>query len=42
MVAKSFVCVNDETAKDDKTGDNEVEDCAWVPGELKSVSGYQS
>jgi hypothetical protein len=30
MVVKLFVCGKDETAKDDKTGDNEVEECAWV------------
>jgi hypothetical protein len=41
MVVKACVCGNDETAKDDKTGDNEVEECAWVPGELKSVFGLQ-
>jgi hypothetical protein len=32
MVLKPFVCGNDETAKDDKTGDNEVDECA--SGEL--------
>jgi hypothetical protein len=41
MVSKPFVCLNDEPSEDDKAGDNEVEECAWVPGELKSVLGYQ-
>ena len=27
--------------EDDKAGDNEVEKCVLVPGELKSVLGYQ-
>jgi hypothetical protein len=35
-----FVCENDETAEDDKAGDNEIEEFAWVSGELKSVLGY--
>ena len=35
MVVKPFVCGNDETAKDDKTGGSEVEECA------KSNFGYQ-
>ena len=30
---------NDETGEDDKAVDNE--ECVWVPGEHKSVSGYQ-
>ena len=33
MVVKPFVCGNDERAKDD----NEVEEFAWVLGELKSL-----
>ena len=41
MVSKPFVCENVETSKDDKAGDNVVEECAWGPVELKSVSGYQ-
>ena len=41
MVSKPFVCLNDEPSEDDKAGDNEVEECAWVPGELNSVLGYQ-
>ena len=32
MVSKPFVSLNDEPAEDDKAGDNEVEECAWVPG----------
>ena len=42
MVSKPLVCENDETGEDDKADDNEVEECAWVPGELKSVLGYKS
>ena len=38
MVSKLYVCENDETTK---AGDDEVEECAWVLGELKSVLGYQ-
>ena len=38
MVSKPYVCENDETTK---AGDDEVEECAWVLGELKSVLGYQ-
>ena len=30
MVSKALVCLNDEPAEDDKAGDNEVEECAWV------------
>ena len=41
MVSKPYVCENDETTKDTKAGDNEVEKCVWVLGELKSVLGYQ-
>jgi hypothetical protein len=41
LVSKPFVCENDETAEDDKAGNNEVEECALVLGELKSVLGYQ-
>ena len=32
---------NDETGEDDTAVDNEVEECVWVPGEHKSVSGCQ-
>ena len=41
MVSKPYVCENDETAKDTKAGDDEVEECVSVLGELKSVLGYQ-
>ena len=41
MVSKPFVCENDETAEDEKAGDNNVEECAWVLGELMSVLGYK-
>ena len=37
MVSKPLVCENDETGEDEKAGDNEVEECALVPGELKLV-----
>ena len=40
MVSKLFVCLNDDKAEDDKAVDNKVGECAWVPGELKSVLGY--
>ena len=30
MVSNPYVCENDETPKDIKAGDNEVEECAWV------------
>ena len=40
MVSKHIVCENNETAEDDKDDDTEVVECAWVPGELKSVLGY--
>ena len=33
--------VNDATGENDKAGDNEVEECARVLGELKPVLGYQ-
>jgi hypothetical protein len=36
MVSKSIVCLNDQPNEP-----NEVEECGWVPGELKSVLGYQ-
>jgi hypothetical protein len=39
--AKPLVSLNDEPAEDDEAGDNEVEECAWVPKELKLVLGYQ-
>ena len=38
MVSKPVVCENDETAEDDKAGDNES---VWVPGEMESVLGHQ-
>ena len=41
MVSKPLVRLNDEPAEDEKAGDNEVEECAWVPGDLKLVLGYQ-
>jgi hypothetical protein len=31
----------DETGEDDKAGDTEVKECAWVLGEQKSALGYQ-
>ena len=34
MGSKALVSLNDEPAEDDKAGDNEVEECAWVPGEV--------
>ena len=34
MVSKPYACENYETTKDTHTGDNEVEECAWVLGEL--------
>ena len=37
MVSKPFVCENYETAEDDKAGDNDVEDCPWVPNTLASL-----
>ena len=37
MVSKPYVCENDETTKDTKAGDDEVEECAQVLGELKLV-----
>ena len=37
MVSKPYVCENDETAKDTKAVDDEVEDCVSVLGELTSV-----
>ena len=41
MVSKPYVCENDLTTKDTKAGDDEVEECVSVLGELKSVLGYQ-
>ena len=32
---------HDKTSEDDKAVDNKVEECVWVPEELKSVAGYQ-
>ena len=40
MVSKPYVCENDETTKDTKAGDDEVEECVSVLGELKSALGY--
>ena len=40
MVSKPYVCENDETTKDTKAGDDEVEECAQVLGELKPVLGF--
>ena len=37
MVSKPYVCENDETTKDTKAGDDEVEEWVWVLGELKSA-----
>ena len=37
MVSKPYVCGNDETTKDTKAGDYEVEECAWVMEDLKLV-----
>jgi hypothetical protein len=37
-VSKPYLCENDETTKDTKAGDDDVEECAWVQRELKSVS----
>jgi hypothetical protein len=42
MVSKPLVCENDETGEDHKASDNEVEECALVREEQKSVLGYQS
>jgi hypothetical protein len=33
MMSKLYVCENDETTK---AGDDKVEECDWVLGELKS------
>ena len=40
LVSKPYVCENYETTKDAKAGDDEVEECIWVLGELNSVLGY--
>ena len=32
---------NEEKGEDDKDGEYEVDECAWVPEELKWVLGYQ-
>jgi hypothetical protein len=40
-VSKPFVCENYETAEVDKAGDIKVEECVWVPRELKSDLGYR-
>ena len=37
MVLKPYVCESDETTK---AGNDEVEERAWVLGELQSVLGY--
>jgi hypothetical protein len=34
MVSKPLFSLNDEPAAEDKAGDNEVEECAGVPGEV--------
>ena len=34
MVSKLLVGLNDEPAEDDKAGDNEIEECASVLGEV--------
>ena len=34
MVSKLLVGLNDEPAENDKAGDNEIEECAWVLGEV--------
>jgi hypothetical protein len=34
MVSKLLVSPNDEPAEDDKAGNNEIEECTWVPGEV--------
>ena len=41
MGSKPIVFLNDEQADDDKAGDKQVDERGWVPGELKSVLGYQ-
>jgi hypothetical protein len=39
MVSKPYVCENDETTK---AGEDQVDERAWVLGELKLVLGYQN
>ena len=39
MLYKPVVCLNDETAEDDKA--SEIEECSQVPREVKSVKGQQ-
>ena len=39
MRADLILNENDETGEDDKV--DEFEKCVWVPGELKSVLGFQ-
>jgi hypothetical protein len=34
MVSKPLVSPNEKPSEDVKAGDNEVEECAWVPGEV--------
>ena len=34
MVSKLLVILNDEPDEDDEADDNEVGECAWVPGEV--------
>jgi hypothetical protein len=34
MVSKPLVSPNEKPSDDDKAGDNEVEECGWVPGEV--------
>ena len=36
MASKPYVCENDETTKDTKACDDEVEECVWVLGESQS------
>ena len=40
-MSKPYDCENDETTKDTKAGDEEVNKCVLFLGELKSVLGYQ-
>jgi hypothetical protein len=34
MVSKPFFTPNEKPSEDDKAGDNEVEERAWVPGKV--------
>ena len=42
MVSKPYVCEQDQTSKDTKAGDDEVEESVSVLGELKSVLIFKS